>query len=76
MVCGLLKTVIANDDRNYAEESCSKRDFPLCREILISDLNDFYQRALLHFICYFWTALVETSRSVFIQPFQPKESMA
>ena len=82
MVFCLLKTVIANDDRNYTEESCPKRDFPLCWEIFIPDLNDFYKRAL-HFkvgltylISYFQTALNKTSRLVFIQSIQPKESMA
>ena len=76
MVCGLLKTVIANDDRSYMEESYPRNDFPSCRDILIPILDGFYKRGLLCFISYFRTALVETSRFVFVQPFQLKESMA
>gem|GEM_PF-5366469 len=82
MVCGLLKSLVACDDRSYAEESHPRSAFPLYWRILILNLGDFCKRALhfkvelVHFISYFQTALNKTSRFVFTQSLQPKESMA
>ena len=76
MVCGLLKTVIDHDDRDYTEKNYSWIDFSRCKEVLIPELDDLCKWTLLYFISYLKMALKETSRLAFTQPLQPKESMA